>query len=252
MPQANGVIDLAARPGGTSDALYSARTVADGVLELTLDQVEPSVTEHSAEVALGGATDQAEHVIPDHSATPIAEAAVEQTEPPFSELPATPLTGDPAQPTPDQTQPQDVAPSLVQASPPPNGHPELPKALDSAEGPPDARPASAGSASVEPERPGTAGVRSERLQDTIAGSINVQFQGGSLGAVSVRIDPDNELSLRVGDLLGLFEATMDKGVFNRLSASTSASQYISWAELREAGFTVGFDAASDQLVLGLE
>src|SRR5690606_4883253 len=100
--------------------------------------------------------------------------------------------------------------------------------------------------------PGVAATHTEPIFGQINGQISAQFQGSDVGMLSVRINTDNQLLLRVGDLLALVEHKMDKRTFDSLSASESASEYVSLESLQEAGFTFDFDAAQDRLIFGLK
>lgn len=86
----------------------------------------------------------------------------------------------------------------------------------------------------------------------LTGEIATRVNGENRGSLAVRIAPDDQLSVRLSDLLSLFRDAMDKASFDRFIASSSADEYVSLGKLRAAGFTLDFDALTEQLILGLE
>ena len=57
-------------------------------------------------------------------------------------------------------------------------------------------------------------------------------------------------SIKVADLLGLVAAQLDQDSAARFTAAASAQEYVSLANLREAGFTVTYNAAADSISIG--
>lgn len=91
-----------------------------------------------------------------------------------------------------------------------------------------------------------------RMRDRIEGDIifhqaKVSFDDRPDGSLSVRIGAGGDLSLRIGDLLSLYEPGMAPAVFTRLSGSSAAGQFVSFETLRSAGIDIRYDAGSDQL-----
>lgn len=81
------------------------------------------------------------------------------------------------------------------------------------------------------------------------GIIHTSIGGSGDGPLTIHIDSENQLSLRVGDLLALSRASMDAASFDRLSTSPNVNQRVGLQDLRNAGFSVGFDSANEQLTI---
>ena len=71
-----------------------------------------------------------------------------------------------------------------------------------------------------------------------------------LGTLPLKIGAGDDVSVRLGDLLAKVQSRMDPAVYDRLSASSSASEFVTFSALREAGIDVRYDSANDQIILG--
>lgn len=80
---------------------------------------------------------------------------------------------------------------------------------------------------------------------------SVEVAGQSGGEIAVRIGPDMKPSVKVGDLLGLVSAQMDPDTLARFQLAGSASDYVSFAALRSAGFEVKYNAAADSIAISV-
>lgn len=80
-------------------------------------------------------------------------------------------------------------------------------------------------------------------------SILVDAGGGAQGLVPVRISPDQNISLKLKDLLSLFEGDMEADHFSQLAASSAADEYVTFSQLRNAGIDLRYDAARDRITL---
>lgn len=92
-------------------------------------------------------------------------------------------------------------------------------------------------------------LQTEVLPHETDGMIHTSVGGNGGGPLAIHIDSENQLSLRVGDLLALSRARMDAASFDRLSTSPSANRRVGLQYLRNAGFSVGFDSANEQLTI---
>lgn len=92
----------------------------------------------------------------------------------------------------------------------------------------------------------------DRLIDGVVyhhASVEVAGQAG--GDIAVRIGPDMKPSVKVADLLGLVSAQMDPDTLARFQLASSASDYVSFATLRSAGFEVKYNAAADSIAISV-
>lgn len=111
------------------------------------------------------------------------------------------------------------------------------------------------SALASSARPGSAHGHSAgagRVRDRVEGDVifhqaKVNLDDHSASALSVRIGAGGDLSLRVGDLLSLYEPGMAPAVFSRLAGSSAANEFVSFDMLRSAGIDIRYDAGQDQL-----
>lgn len=93
-----------------------------------------------------------------------------------------------------------------------------------------------------------------RTPDRIVGDHIIHVAGLSLdgapsGNLQVRISINGELSLKLADLLAPLQNQMAPDAFERLANSPAASEYITFTELRAAGFDVRYDAGNDRLTV---
>lgn len=80
-------------------------------------------------------------------------------------------------------------------------------------------------------------------------NVAAKVNGVPAGQVPLLIADGENFSVRLADVLSAIEPAMDKSMYDRLSASQSADDYVTFNVLRQAGIAVGFDA-NDQLILG--
>lgn len=97
--------------------------------------------------------------------------------------------------------------------------------------------------SVEPDRPAAA----DRLVETV--SVATAGQDGTLGVSSVEIAEGDLVSIKLGDLISLFEDRLDRPLFVWMSSSMAAEKYVTPETLAAAGLAVSFDPARGQVVL---
>lgn len=80
-------------------------------------------------------------------------------------------------------------------------------------------------------------------------AISVGGQSG--GDIAVRIGPDMKPSVKVGDLLSLVSAQMDPDALARFSLASGAQDYVSFADLRSAGFEVQYNAGANSIAISV-
>ncbi|RZK00539.1 MAG: hypothetical protein EOO76_12395 [Novosphingobium sp.] len=94
----------------------------------------------------------------------------------------------------------------------------------------------------------------ERYKVTARGlemNMAVVVNGTPGGRVSLVIDSNNAISMRLSDVLGLVRPLMDDATFARLNATGAAQDYLSFATLRSAGLDLRYDAGLDRLFLAV-
>ncbi|MCB2060395.1 MAG: hypothetical protein R3E09_00980 [Novosphingobium sp.] len=94
---------------------------------------------------------------------------------------------------------------------------------------------------IELNRPNKAG----KVSKIVAASANDR----DLGSLSVEISDGDLVSIRLGELISLFEGEMERSLFVWMKNSSQASKYVTPATLRAAGIEVNYDEHSQQLVL---
>lgn len=100
-------------------------------------------------------------------------------------------------------------------------------------------------------KPRTAGARDRIMDATVFHPTTIMIAGQSAGQVDVRIGADMKPSIKVGDLLAMVSAQMDPELAGQLSAASGASDYVSFAMLRDAGFKVSYNAGADSVSIGV-
>lgn len=93
--------------------------------------------------------------------------------------------------------------------------------------------------------------------DRIVGNYIIHVAGLSLegvpsGNLPVRIGMTGELSVRLADMLTPMQDLIAPDTFERLASSSAASEYVSFADLRAAGFDVRYDAGNDRLMVSAQ
>lgn len=88
-----------------------------------------------------------------------------------------------------------------------------------------------------------------------AGTDRVTLVTGSdsapLGLLPLRISSGSLVSVRLADLISLFEDRLDRPLFVWLKSSTSAQEYVTFESLRSAGIDVQFDPEGRQVTLAI-
>ena len=107
---------------------------------------------------------------------------------------------------------------------------------------------------VKPRAASRTGLKLPSKQDRIVGEFifhrtTVQLNDSPAGNLDVRIGGDTSLSIQVSALLSIVEGHMDPALFEAMSASAGATEFVSFSEIRAAGIDVRYDAAADQIVL---
>lgn len=85
--------------------------------------------------------------------------------------------------------------------------------------------------------------------DTSPTRMAVRMDGKVLGKVAFQVT-DGEVSVRVGQVLDLFESGIDTARFAALRGSTAADQFVSLERIQRAGVPLHYDPIYDELVLG--
>jgi hypothetical protein len=239
------VLDLTVLRPEPGASLYTARKIADGVLELTLDQ-ELLAAKYADEVLSAAAEDDgaADGPVPQHSPGPVLDDVPHQAEPSASGYPAMGQVDVPSPPA----EPIEAADGTVPPAPTfgDKSARELEQRCKA-----DCLREEAEPTSGEMERSGARGVESDTMSAHMDGHISARCDGADMGMLSVRIETDNQLTFRVGDLLALVESRMDGETFDRLASSECSGQFVGLEALRDAGFTVHFATPDNQLVFGL-
>lgn len=99
--------------------------------------------------------------------------------------------------------------------------------------------------------------KASKVADRVVGDHILHVAGLSLegvpsGDLSVRIGMGGDLSLKLADLLQPVQDQMAPEAFQRLANSSAASEYVSFAQLRAAGFDIRYDAGSDRLMVSAQ
>lgn len=76
--------------------------------------------------------------------------------------------------------------------------------------------------------------------------------GREIGSIPLRISADKDVAIHLGSFLSLFHDSMDAELFERLSHSPNAQEYVSLASMKAAGFSLHYDIINKRLVLGLD
>jgi hypothetical protein len=75
-----------------------------------------------------------------------------------------------------------------------------------------------------------------RAGDQVLGQVEFQVANG-------------QVSVRIGQVLDLFEGQMNSAEFARLQASGAALEFVSLDRLQDAGIPIDYNAAYDELTL---
>ncbi|CDO36729.1 hypothetical protein [Novosphingobium sp. KN65.2] len=115
---------------------------------------------------------------------------------------------------------------------------------------------STGSAELARSRPEYA-TKVAKVPDRIVGDHILHVAGLSLegmpaGSLTVRIGMTGDLSVKLADLLAPVKDQMAPETFDRLASSAAAADYVSFADLRAAGFDIHYDAGGDRLMVSAQ
>jgi hypothetical protein len=99
---------------------------------------------------------------------------------------------------------------------------------------------------------GTIASNFQLTDGTIDYRIGARVNGGEPASLALRIARNDQLSVKLGDLLGLVKPQMDPALYAYLAASRGAEEYVSFAAIRASGIDIRYDAARDQLLLGVD
>ena len=113
-----------------------------------------------------------------------------------------------------------------------------------------------------PHKAQPAGMSSIRMQDEgisryrrtsqgLAFDVATSINGASVGKVSLLIRDDENISIRLADLLAAVQPGIAPALYQKLSASQAAQSHVTFNELREAGIAVRFND-DDRLILGIK
>lgn len=88
--------------------------------------------------------------------------------------------------------------------------------------------------------------------DHILHVAGLSLEGVPSGNLSVRIGMSGDLSVKLVDLLAPVRDQMAPATFELLAGSAAAADYVSFAQLRAAGFDIRYDAGSDILMVSAQ
>lgn len=88
--------------------------------------------------------------------------------------------------------------------------------------------------------------------DHILHVAGLSLEGVPSGNLSVRIGMSGDLSVKLADLLAPVRDQMAPATFELLAGSAAAADYVSFAQLRAAGFDIRYDAGSDILMVSAQ
>jgi hypothetical protein len=86
---------------------------------------------------------------------------------------------------------------------------------------------------------------------TIDFALATRINGQPAGALPLRVTPDDRLWLRMRDLLLLVRERMNPLEFDRIAMSSSLEDYVEFDTVRRAGIALRYDAARNQIDLGV-
>ncbi|AIT78890.1 hypothetical protein [Novosphingobium pentaromativorans] len=114
-------------------------------------------------------------------------------------------------------------------------------------------PTDAGLAKPRMEKaPKLAKVPDRVVGDHIMHVAGLSLEGMPAGSLTVRIGMTGDLSVKLADLLAPVKDQMAPETFERLASSSAAADYVSFADLRAAGFDIRYDAGGDRLMVSAQ
>ncbi len=87
------------------------------------------------------------------------------------------------------------------------------------------------------------------IDGAILHTMTLRIGTEDAGGITVRIADEGGPQVKLADLLAKVASGMDPELHARLSVAGAAQSYVSFAQLRTAGFEVRYDAAADTVVL---
>jgi hypothetical protein len=97
--------------------------------------------------------------------------------------------------------------------------------------------------------PGPQAVSAEVFPGTVA--TQVQVGGADIGSLPLQFSTDALVSVRLADLISLFEDRMDRPLFVWLKSASSANKFVTFDTLRSAGIDAQYDAGTQQVALSI-
>ena len=108
-----------------------------------------------------------------------------------------------------------------------------------------------GAAAIDPaadDRPSASDEADQRI-DSVSLTVATRLNGAAGGRVSLLIRDDENISVRLSDLLAVIQTEVDPDLYARLGTSQGTQGYVTLNALRAAGIAVRFDD-HDRLVIG--
>ena len=118
--------------------------------------------------------------------------------------------------------------------------------------------------SVTVQRPSTEGLEASFAESTPRPDMESSLKGGvenltavvrtdpaTFGDLPLHISSDALVSVRLADLISLFEDRMERPLFVWLKSSANANEYVTFDTLRSAGIAVHYDAEAQQVALSI-
>ncbi|MCW1430093.1 hypothetical protein [Novosphingobium sp. JCM 18896] len=109
-----------------------------------------------------------------------------------------------------------------------------------------------GATAIDPvttdDRPSASDDADKRI-DSVSLTVATKLNGVTAGRVSLLIRDDENISVRLTDLLAVIESSVDPELYTRLGTSQAAQGYVTLNALRAAGIAIRFDDR-DRLVIG--
>lgn len=231
-------VALPAAPAQTAiaPALVAVEAVAQAAVEVPVAAPPPAASPPASEPA---------ELVPAAAPAPVAEGpvalAVIAAEP---DQPKVAFVSEPV------VQPVPAGPAAKPLAVPPE-RPAASTAQLAVKAAPPARPGKA-KAPRGGQIAGTIHSNFQLTDGTIDYRIGVRVNGGEPASLPMRITRDDQLSVKLGDLLAVVKPKMDPALYAYLSSSRGAEEYVSFAAIRAVGIDIRYDAARDQLLLGVE
>jgi hypothetical protein len=82
-------------------------------------------------------------------------------------------------------------------------------------------------------------------------SVLSRIDGAAVGSLPLQVASDALVSVRLADLISLFEDRMERPLFVWLKSSSSANEYVTFETLKAAGIEAEYDAEAKQVTLSI-